>query len=125
MKLASEKAILSAHDVSDGGLAVALTESCFDSDGLSADVKLEATDAPAQIALFGERGARAVVSVAPTSLARVNAIAAQCGVKAQTIGRVTPGEFRIESNGVVAIRGGAESFQRAWAESLGKTIESA
>ncbi len=38
VKLASAKAILSAHDVSDGGLAVTLAESCFDSSGLSADV---------------------------------------------------------------------------------------
>src|ERR1700677_459991 len=35
--LASERVISSAHDVSDGGLAVTLAESCFDTAGLSAD----------------------------------------------------------------------------------------
>ena len=33
VKLASEKIVLSAHDVSDGGLAVTLAESCFDRTG--------------------------------------------------------------------------------------------
>ena len=40
VKLASESAIFSAHDVSDGGIAVTLAESCFASDGLSAQIDL-------------------------------------------------------------------------------------
>ena len=107
VQLASEKAILSAHDVSDGGIAVTLAESCFGSDGLSANVHLntsagsDAENSPAEYALFGERGARAVVSVSPASLARVNAIAAQWGVKALKIGNVTRGEFSIQYNGSI------------------------
>ena len=42
--LASEKAIASAHDVSDGGVAVAIAESCFTSEGLSADVFLDSAN---------------------------------------------------------------------------------
>src|SRR5467141_3717046 len=68
--LATNGAVRSAHDVSDGGLAVTLAESCFASPvgaqhaapQLGADVKLEATSS-AEYALFGESGARAVVSV--------------------------------------------------------------
>ena len=123
--LASEKAILSAHDVSDGGLAVTLAEACFDSGGLSADVNLDAEDAPAEAALFGERGARAIVSFAPGSLARVSAIAAQYKIKAHRIGIVTRGEFRIQYQGAPVIRGMADSFRQTWSESIGKTLESA
>jgi phosphoribosylformylglycinamidine synthase II len=123
--LASEKAILSAHDVSDGGIAVTLAECCFDSDGLSADVNLDAKGAPAEAVLFGESGGRAVASLLPASLARVNAIAAQYSLKAQPIGKVARGEFRIEWKGVSVIRGDVASFRRMWAESLGKVIESA
>ena len=74
VELAAERAIFSAHDVSDGGMAVTLAESCFASDGLSAQIDLgiaQGTNEAAESALFGERGARAVVSVAPASLARV------------------------------------------------------
>jgi phosphoribosylformylglycinamidine synthase subunit PurL len=129
VQLASEKAILSAHDASDGGIAVTLAESCFDSDGLSANVPLGASAAgaaenvPAEYALFGERGARVVVSVSPASLDRVNAIAAQWTVRARKIGTVAKGDFRIEYNGNFAISGPLDSFRRAWAESLANAIE--
>jgi phosphoribosylformylglycinamidine synthase II len=125
VKLAAEKAILSAHDVSDGGIAVSLAECCFDSDGFSADVNLDLKEVPAEAVLFGESGARVVVSLSPASLARVSAIAAQYSLKAQPIGTVTRGEFRIQCKGVPVIQGDVESFRRVWAESLGKAIESA
>jgi phosphoribosylformylglycinamidine synthase II len=126
VKLAAERAILSAHDVSDGGLAITVAESCFDSDGLSAQIDLESPKGagePAESALFGERGARAVVSASPASLARVTAIAAQYGVELQQIGSVTRGDFRIQLKGVPVIRGKMDSFLRTWSESLGNVIE--
>jgi phosphoribosylformylglycinamidine synthase len=126
--LASEKAILSAHDVSDGGLAVTLAESCFGSDGLSAEVECEAdgspaADNPAEYAVFGERGARAVISASPASLARVNSIAAQYKVRVSRIGTVTRGEFIIKRGTDSVIRGPINSFQRPWSESLGQVLE--
>jgi len=135
VKLASDAAIVSAHDISDGGLAVTVAESCFGSEGLAAEVVLDrpgqaglngaAENVPAEAALFGERGARAVVSASPSSLARVNAIAAQYKVQSQRIGTVSCGEFRIQYQGAFVIRGKADSFRRVWGESLGKTLESA
>jgi phosphoribosylformylglycinamidine synthase subunit PurL len=125
--LAGERAVLSAHDVSDGGLAVSLAEACFGRDGLSAEISIDAAGAEdfAEAALFGELGARAVVSVAPASLARVNAIAAQYHVGAQRVGTVTRGEFRIQYQGAAVIQGSIESFRRVWSESLPKAIENA
>src|ERR1700689_2692611 len=125
--LAAERAVRSAHDVSDGGLAVSVAEACFGRDGLSAGISIGAAGAEdfAEAALFGERGARAVVSVAPASLARVNEIAAQYKVRAQRIGTVTRGEFRIQYQGAAVIQGSIESFRRVWSESLPKAIEQA
>ena len=120
--LAAEKVILSAHDASDGGLAVALAESCFASDGLSANVQIESSE-PAEAELFGERGARALVSLSPALLARFNAIAAQYKVQVQQIGRVVRGAFRIQLDGAPAIQGDIESLRKIWAESLGKAVE--
>jgi phosphoribosylformylglycinamidine synthase II len=125
VRLAAERAILSAHDVSDGGLAVTIAESCFASNGLSAEIDLGVSAAPSEAALFGERGARAVVSVAPASLARVRQIAAQYDIQASQIGRVTRGEFRIQLNGVVVIQEQSDSFRQAWSQSLPQAIESA
>src|SRR2546422_6003963 len=122
--LAAEGAIRSAHDVSDGGLATTLAECCFASQGLSARVTLAARE-PAEAALFGERGARAVVSVAQGSIARVLAIARQYRVAAQEIGQVTRGgEFRIEWNAYTVIRNGVSDLRDAWANSLERKLRS-
>ena len=125
VKLASERVISSAHDVSDGGLAVTLAESCFDTDGLSADITISARASaePAESALFGERGARVVVTTAAASLARINQIAAQYKVSVQPIGTVVRSEFRIQYNGSPVIQGSVESFQQPWSDSLQKAIE--
>ena len=125
VKLASERVISSAHDVSDGGLAVTLAESCFDTDGLSADITISARASaePAESALFGERGARVVVTAAAASLARINQIAAQYKVSVQPIGTVVRSEFRIQYNGSPVIQGSVESFQQPWSDSLQKAIE--
>jgi phosphoribosylformylglycinamidine synthase len=122
VKLASAGAVKSAHDVSDGGIAVTIAESCFTSNGCSAQVRLEGSE-PAEYALFGERGARAVVSCAPASLARVEAIARECGVRARNIGRVSKGEFRIEHNGRATIAADVAVLHDAWANSLERRLK--
>ena len=143
--LAAEGVLESAHDISDGGLAVTLAESCFASvgnqpndchpesprssrgerstfSGFSAKVNLK-DNAPTQFALFSERGARAVVSLAPESLAAVLTIARQYGVAALEIGRVTRGDaFRIELKGSALIESPVASLHDAWANSLERTI---
>ena len=125
VSLASAGLILSAHDVSDGGPAVTIAESCFASGGLSADVNLTGDTELAEVTLFGERGARAVVSLSAASLARLDAVAAQYGVAANRIGTVTRSEFRIQFNGTPVIRGDVGSFRKAWSESLAAAVESA
>jgi phosphoribosylformylglycinamidine synthase len=124
--LAGERAVVSAHDVSDGGLAVSVAEACFGRDGLSAEISIDAGSAEdfAEAALFGERGARAVLSVAAASLARVNEIAAQYHVGARRIGTVTRGEFRIQYQDAGVIQGSIESFRRSWSDALPRAIES-
>jgi phosphoribosylformylglycinamidine (FGAM) synthase-like enzyme len=63
---AEAKLLASAHDVSDGGLAVCLAESAI-AGGIG--VTAEAGD------LFGEGEGRAVISVAPTAVDRLIALA--------------------------------------------------
>jgi phosphoribosylformylglycinamidine synthase len=95
--------------------------------GLSADVDSSAAadGEAAESALFGERGARAVVSLPGASLARLEAVAAECGVEALRIGRITRGEFRIQYKGAPVVRGAIDSFRRAWTGSLEKAVEAA
>jgi phosphoribosylformylglycinamidine synthase len=123
LALASEGALQSAHDISDGGLAVTLAESCFASTSVvGARVKLEEAG-PAEAAAFGERGARAVVSVTPSKLAAVLDTARQYKVAAREIGHVIRGgAFRIEYKGRAVIDSSVETLRDAWAHSLERAI---
>jgi phosphoribosylformylglycinamidine synthase len=120
--LVSEGLAASAHDVSDGGLAVTLAESGFVSEALAAHVDLP-TAAPFEAELFSERGARAVVSARPDFVAGIEAIASQYAVRAQRIGRVTQGEFRIQLNGQMAIRDSAETLHQKWKNAIQQAIQ--
>jgi phosphoribosylformylglycinamidine (FGAM) synthase-like enzyme len=90
---------------------------------LSAQVHLQ-SDEPAEAALFGERGARAVVSVSPAQLARLREVAAQYGVRAQEIGTVTRGDFRIQLNGRLTIAAPVSSLREIWATALERALRS-
>jgi phosphoribosylformylglycinamidine synthase len=127
--LAANGSVRSAHDVSDGGLAVTLAESCFAATSqqaarpLGAKINLPTESSPAEYALFGERGARVVVSVAPTSLAAVLETARQCGVAAHQIGQVIRGDvFRIEYKGSAVIESSVAKLYDTWAHSLERIL---
>jgi phosphoribosylformylglycinamidine synthase subunit PurL len=119
--LASDGKLQSAHDVSDGGLAVTLAEPCFASDGLSAQLSLTSKE-PDEAALFGERGARAIVSVTPENLAAVRRIAAQYEVAVVEVGRVTRGEFRIELNGQIVVSAEVPSLAGDWSGAIERLL---
>ena len=85
-RAATDGVLSSAHDCSDGGLAVALAESCI-AGGLGLRGTFSATgrwDA----ALFGERQSRIVVSVSPDRLQHLERACAAEGVPLAVIGRV-------------------------------------
>ncbi|MGO9640401.1 MAG: phosphoribosylformylglycinamidine synthase subunit PurL [Candidatus Acidiferrales bacterium] len=120
--LAAAGAVASAHDISDGGLAVALSECCFGGDGLSAEVKVAGAE-PAEIAWFGERGARAIVSAARARVAEVLAHARECGVRGEEIGRVSRGTLRLEYNGQNVVRAPVESLREVWAGAFERALQ--
>jgi phosphoribosylformylglycinamidine synthase len=128
--LAASRSIQSAHDISDGGLAVTVVESCFASaparksgDTLSARIRIE-DSSPAEHAVFGERGARAVISVSPASLNAVRQTARKYGVGAVRIGEVNAdGIFRIELNGSAIIEESVETLRDIWAHSLERALK--
>jgi phosphoribosylformylglycinamidine synthase len=79
-RLAAHRLIASAQDVSDGGLAVALAESCFPR-GVGAHLEpLSEAD------LFAEDQGRAIVTCCDEDTASLLALAAEHGVPAQPIG---------------------------------------
>jgi phosphoribosylformylglycinamidine synthase len=116
--LAATGALESAHDLSGGGLALAVAESCFAAKGLGAEVHI-AKEASAEHALFGERGARAMVSVAAGKVGAVLASAREYGVGAREIGKVTGDPtLGIEYQGRAVISSPVRALEDVWAHSL-------
>ena len=84
---AQERLLRSAHDVGEGGLAVALAECCFGGAGLGARVSVERgirTDA----ILFGESQSRMLVSVRRRHLGRLKDLARREDVPFTLLGEV-------------------------------------
>jgi phosphoribosylformylglycinamidine synthase len=86
----------SVHDLSDGGLAVALAESS--QAGMGADIRLDA-DLPPEILLFHEAPSRVLLSTSVPERARE--IAAQHGVEALVIGETVENRLEIRNRGVL------------------------
>ncbi len=90
LDLARAHWLASAHDVSDGGLAVALAECCtvgLDDVGARIVLPMEGSPLDAVAALFGEAPSRVVVSVRPELADRVIERARGFSVPAARIGR--------------------------------------
>ncbi|MCL6480176.1 MAG: phosphoribosylformylglycinamidine synthase subunit PurL [Firmicutes bacterium] len=122
--LASEGLLHSAHDLSDGGLAVAVAESCCTCEPpLGAEIQLSGPRSlPLEFALFNERGARAVVSCAEGALARVLALARQYQVTAHELGRTGGPSFRVQWNGTTVLEAPVVSLHELWSTAFERAL---
>jgi phosphoribosylformylglycinamidine synthase len=112
--------VQSAHDCSDGGLAVALAESCFSTvahHAIGASVKLHgAPDAAA--ALFGESPSRIIISFDPQSLAEISLIAERIGAPFELIGTVGGPRLQISVDDAEVINANVSDLELTWRHGL-------
>lgn len=95
-KLIKKNLILSAHDVSDGGLFTTLVESAMVK-GFGFDVTADA-EVRKDAFLFGESQSRVVVSVSPTNEDHFIDFMIEQKIPFSALGHVTKSEFRIDDN---------------------------
>jgi phosphoribosylformylglycinamidine synthase subunit PurL len=123
---AAEAGLLqSAHDCTDGGLAVTLAESCFSSLGreaIGADVNLEETLDPETL-LFSESPSRIVVSFSPSDSSAVQAIAERNQVPYALLGRVGGTRLTIAVNGSQVIKSDVADLEAAWRGALSNKLQ--
>ena len=89
--------ISSAHDPSEGGIAIALAESSINSAGGNLGLEMELEEEDPIAFLFGESQSRVVVSFSPENEEKIKGIAEEFGVPYRQLGLVSKGTFRIGS----------------------------
>jgi phosphoribosylformylglycinamidine synthase subunit PurL len=117
--------ITSAHDCSDGGLAVALAEMSFSSfrNPLhGAEIKLPAVSSPGAT-LFGEYQSRILVTLEVEDVARLEAIAAKRNLRVLQLGMTGRDRLRIELDGQIIVDEPVAALEDIWRRSLGRHFE--
>jgi phosphoribosylformylglycinamidine (FGAM) synthase-like enzyme len=133
--------VKSAHDCSEGGLAVALAECCFNPEGLfgaevdlcirrppsdAAQVSLAdqrgASQNEAATALFNESQSRVVISVAPKNLETALSILRDRGVSFQHLGKVGSEELHIRVNNEI-FRWPSAGLYDDWFSAIRRAVE--
>ncbi len=116
--------IRSAHDCSDGGLAVTIAECCFSSLGrlaVGAEVGLESGDLSTEALLFGETPSRVVISFDPATLDAVQAIVGDHPFA--VIGRVIKDKLCISVDDGLVIESEIDGLETAWKTSLESSLQ--
>lgn len=107
--------VASAHDLAEGGLAVALVESA--APGLGAVVNWETALRP-DIALFSESQSRVLLSVKPENAAEVRGIVEANGIACTELGIVTGDEIKITVNGRNVVSEALSELKTAWKDAI-------
>ncbi|TMV49698.1 phosphoribosylformylglycinamidine synthase subunit PurL [Paenibacillus mesophilus] len=108
--------VASAHDLSEGGLAAALAESCI-SGRIGAKVNVK-TELRSDIELFSESQSRIVLSASPEKAAELEAWIAGNGVPVRNIGNVQGQDLQIEINAKQAIQSPVAQLEKVWKDAI-------
>jgi phosphoribosylformylglycinamidine synthase II len=107
----------SAHDLSDGGLAVALAECSYGGMGASIEVS---TDLQPELALFHEAPSRVLVSTAAPK--EIERIARDHGVEVQRIGVTMKEQLRISNGSMTWIDCPVQQLRDVWENALSEKL---
>jgi phosphoribosylformylglycinamidine synthase len=124
--LAEERLLHSAGDVSDGGIAVALTEGCFARGiGVRASIAEETSDDSITRTLFGENASEVIVTCAPEHVEKLKAIVDDYGdVTVVSLGSTISDRLEISVKGQLVISESIANLFEPWRRGLPDALES-
>lgn len=108
--------VASAHDLSEGGIAVAVAESCI-SGRLGAEVALT-SELRADHLLFSESQSRILLSAKPEQAAALQALLSEQGVVHAQIGTVKGSGLTISVNGKAGIQAPVKQLEKVWKDAI-------
>jgi len=119
---ADKRLVKSAHDVSEGGLAVALCEMCFGGGNVGVTVKLESgirNDA----LLFGENHGRVVLEIDVNNAQAITALAEKYNLPISKIGRTCSGLIEISNKTEKLVALKVSEAEKIWKNSIGDRMK--
>lgn len=120
LELIQKNFLASAHDCSEGGLAVALAESCISRPGKPIGANLNIPSTLRRDALmFGETQSRILVSFPEAHREAVEEMAQNAGIEFSTIGTVGGGDLCVNIKGKEYIKTGVQILKQIWEDALG------
>jgi phosphoribosylformylglycinamidine synthase len=128
-QLVGERLLASAHDCSEGGIAVALAECTFGDTPVGAIVEVAGVTGPAGVpvahaTLFSESAGRVILGVEPRYLAAVLDRAAAAGVEATVIGTTGGGVLTVNVDGDAPLTMAVGELHSVWAHALEDALAS-
>jgi phosphoribosylformylglycinamidine synthase subunit PurL len=122
VEMAQAGLLESAHDCSEGGIAVTLAESCFGrSVGLK--VNLDSQGLPAKSVLFGEDASRVVISCDRGDLPGIQQLAAKHGTLVEQIGETVSERVEIKVDGTVLISATVGELRDKYENALERALQ--
>ena len=121
--LIREGVVKNAHDCSEGGLGVTLSECCFSPEEIfGADIDLGACDTPPTEVLFNESQSRIVISVAADDAEKAMSILHERAVPVRQLGKVGGDNLRIRVNEEIFCWPIANLYD-GWFNAIRRTVE--
>ena len=114
LTLDQNRLIRSAHDLANGGLAVALAESSMGGVGCHVDLSNYARDLDATALLFSESQARAIVTCTNEHHGAVLLRAREAGVPVRMIGKTEMATFLVQRDDAALIHTTTPELARVW-----------
>lgn len=121
MECARLKLLSSAHDIAEGGLAVALAESCL-LGKIGASITLPPSPFPPSWYLFSESQGRFILSLPPENLPKLEGLAEEFGVPITVIGKVGGRRLYVEGQGEL-INLSIGDLERIWGNAIREAME--
>jgi phosphoribosylformylglycinamidine synthase subunit PurL len=112
----------SAHDCSEGGIAVTLAESGF-AKGIGISVNLTSQGLPVEFALFGEDAGRIVISCDRSHLPAIQQIAVKYKLSSETIGETIPEKVEIKLDGRVVVSAAVSELREGFESALENALK--
>ena len=117
VSLNQQRLFESAHDCSDGGLAVALAECAFVR-GVGARLDLASQGLSLPLVLFAESATRVVISCDPRNSAHIKKLAVESGLQAELLGPTIAGRLEIRVDGALVINASVSELKSVWSSAL-------